>query len=57
VRTLRHVIEMRTAEGAEEELRIVFDQVARVMQSEAPGLFQDFERQDDGSWVPEHRKV
>ncbi len=25
-RTLRHVIEMRTAEGAEEELRLVFDQ-------------------------------
>ncbi len=24
-RTLRHVIEMRTAEGAEEELRLVFD--------------------------------
>ncbi len=56
-RTLRHVIEMRTADGAEEELRIVFDQVARMMQDEAPGLFQDFERQDDGSWVPEHRKV
>ena len=57
VRTLRHVIEMRTAEGAEEELRLVFDQVARVMQAEAPGLFQDFTRQDDGAWVPEHRKV
>jgi thymidylate synthase (FAD) len=56
-RTLRHVIEMRTAEGAEEELRLVFDQVARIMQAEAPGLFQDFARQDDGSWVPEHRKV
>ena len=56
-RTLRHVIEMRTAEGAEEELRIVFDQVARIMQAEAPGLFQDFAQQDDGSWVPEHRKV
>ena len=56
-RTLRHVIEMRTAEGAEEELRLVFDQVARVMQAEAPGLFQDFTRQDDGAWVPEHRKV
>ena len=56
-RTLRHVIEMRTAEGAEEELRLVFDQVARIMQSEAPGLFQDFVQQDDGSWVPEHRKV
>jgi thymidylate synthase (FAD) len=56
-RTLRHVIEMRTAEGAEEELRSVFDKIARVMQIEAPGLFQDFVREDDGSWVPEHRKV
>ena len=57
VRTLRHVIEMRTAEGAEEELRLIFDQVARLAQSEVPDLFQDFERRDDGSWVPEHRKV
>ena len=57
VRTLRHVIEMRTAPGAEEELRLVFDDVARTMCKEAPNLFQDFERQEDGSWVPEHRKV
>lgn len=57
VRTLRHVIEMRTAAGAEEELQLVFDRVAQIMQQEAPGLFQDFRRQDDGSWVPEHRKV
>lgn len=56
-RTLRHVIEMRTAAGAEEELRLVFDQVARIMLAEAPGLFQDFSRGDDGSWVPDHRKV
>jgi thymidylate synthase (FAD) len=56
-RTLRHVIEMRTAEGAEEELRLVFDQVARIMLAEAPNLFQDFVRQDDGCWVPENRKV
>jgi thymidylate synthase (FAD) len=56
-RTLRHVIEMRTAEGAEEELRLVFDQVARIMQAEAPGLFQDFARHEDGAWVPEYRKV
>src|SRR5439155_1760669 len=54
---LRNVIEMRTAEGAEEELRLIFDQVARVAQAEVPDLFQDFERDDDGSWVPEHRKV
>ena len=57
VRTLRHVIEMRTAEGAEEELRLVFDRIAAIMQAEAPGLFQDFTRQPDGSWVPEHHKV
>src|SRR5450755_2718198 len=56
-RTLRHVIEMRTAPGAEEELRLVFDTIARTMQAEAPGLFQDFVLHDDGSWVPEHRKV
>ena len=57
VRTLRHVIEMRTAPGAEEELRLVFDQVARTMLHEAPNLFQDFSRHEDGSWVPEFRKV
>jgi thymidylate synthase (FAD) len=57
VRTLRHVIEMRTALGAEEELRLVFDQIAQVLSHEAPFLFQDFVRQDDGSWVPQHRKV
>jgi thymidylate synthase (FAD) len=48
---------MRTAPGAEEELRTVFDQVARTMLVEAPLLFQDFTRADDGAWVPEHRKV
>ena len=57
VRTLRHVIEMRTAPGAEEELRIVFDEIASIMQREAPNLFQDFSRLDDGTWVPEFRKV
>ncbi len=56
-RTLRHVIEMRTAEGAEEELRLVFDEIARIMCAEAPNLFQDFVRGDDGCWIPEHRKV
>src|SRR5437899_10935130 len=36
VRTLRHVIEMRTAAGAEEELRMVFDRIAEIMVAEAP---------------------
>ena len=56
-RTLRHVIEMRTAEGAEEELRRGFDTIARSVQVEAPLLFQDFARDETGAWVPEHHKV
>jgi thymidylate synthase (FAD) len=57
LRTLRHVIEMRTAEGAEEELRFVFDEVAAVMAREAPLIFQDFERDADGCWAPRFHKV
>jgi thymidylate synthase (FAD) len=56
-RTLRHVIEMRTAAGAEEELRLVFDRVAQLMKDEAPNLFGDFERTGDGCWEPRYRKV
>jgi thymidylate synthase (FAD) len=48
---------MRTAPGAEEELRRVFDNVAETMCRELPSLFQDFRRADDGSWVSDHRKV
>ena len=57
VRTLRHVIELRTAPGAEEEMRLVFDLVARLALAEAPRLFADFARREDGAWVPEHSKV
>jgi thymidylate synthase (FAD) len=57
VRTLRHVIEMRTAPGAEEELRLIFGQVADIMRAEAPGLFQDFARNGDGAWAPRYSKV
>lgn len=57
VRTLRHVIQMRTDPSAEEELRIVFDRIGKIMQEEAPLLFADFVRTEDGAWVTEHRKV
>lgn len=57
VRTLRHVIELRTARGAEEELRLVFRQVGALMCDEAPLLFQDFAEDADGAWVPAYRKV
>ena len=57
VRTLRHVIQMRTAQGAEEELRTVFDELAGVMVREAPLIFQDFQRSPDGCWEPRYHKV
>jgi thymidylate synthase (FAD) len=56
-RTLRHVIALRTAPGAEEELRLVFDAVATLALAEAPALFGDFARGDDGAWVAGHGKV
>ena len=57
VRTLRHVIETRTAKGAEEEIRMVFDGVARVMQDKAPLLFGDFTRDGEGQWITPYSKV
>lgn len=58
IRTLRHVIELRTALGAEAEIRDVFDQVAHLMYSGgASPLFADFTRDENGVWAPKHRKV
>jgi thymidylate synthase (FAD) len=57
VRTLRHVIESRTADGAEEEIRLVFGQVGELMRKEAPVLFGDYTVTESGAWVPGWRKV
>lgn len=57
VRTLRHVISMRTAKDAEEEIRIVFDKVATIMQEWAPMLFSDYSKNPDGEWVTPYWKV
>lgn len=58
-RTLRWVIEMRTDPAAEVEIRMVFDQVAKLCQKEWPNLYQDFERTElpdgTGSWKPRLR--
>ena len=42
MRTLRHVIEMRTDPGAEEEIRIVFSKVADIAMERWPNLFADY---------------
>lgn len=62
VRALRHCITMRTDFAAEEEIRIVFDEVYKVMHEECPWLFDDFEsRYEEGNPIPwrkpKHNKV
>ena len=52
-RALRHFIEMRASEWAEEEIRKVALEMLRIMQAEAPNLFGDYEivRMEDGTEV------
>lgn len=56
IRTLRHVVQMRTDPGAEEELRFVFNKIGEIMRQEAPLLFGDFVV-EDGAWKTEYPKV
>lgn len=57
VRALRHVITMRAAPEAEEEILHVFTRVAKMMRDAEPMLFGDFEQIDGKYWVPKYRKV
>lgn len=43
IRTIRHVLEMRTSPHAEEEIRKVFGQVGMLMLRRYPNLFSDYE--------------
>jgi len=56
-RALRHVLEMRTAAGAEVEIRVVFDAIAVVAKERWPAFMQDFDKSEKGEWVPKHSKV
>ena len=57
IRALRHVITMRGAEAAEEEIFYVFGRIAEMMIKEEPLLFGDFSKNDKGAWSPRYRKV
>lgn len=64
VRAIRHVIEMRSAHGAEEEIRVFANQIAEIMQKKCPLLFGDYEPVfksgvDDSvpAWETPNRKV
>jgi thymidylate synthase (FAD) len=57
VRALRHIIYMRTALGAEEEIRLVFDDVAKLALDVTPNLMQDYSPNENQEWIPEFLKV
>jgi thymidylate synthase (FAD) len=59
-RELRWVIEMRTHESAEEEIRVVFGKVAEIVVQRYPNFFGDFQvTMIDGlpKYTPENSKV
>lgn len=57
IRTLRHVIAMRTALSAEEEIRLVMDEVAKIALAELPNIMADYDRNENAEWVPAFLKV
>jgi thymidylate synthase (FAD) len=60
IRTLRWVIEARTAPEAEEEIRLVFGKVAEIARNRWPHLFSDFESvlvEGLPHWKPKFSKV
>jgi thymidylate synthase (FAD) len=57
MRSLRHIIYMRTALGAEEEIRIVCDKMAEKALEVAPNLMQDYSPNEHREWIPEFLKV
>ena len=52
MRTLRHVIEQRTAPGAEEEIRLVFGQIAKLAIERWPNVFGDYRVEEVVNGLP-----
>lgn len=55
-RAWRHMLEMRTAPGADREIRQVFDEIGRQLKNGFPNMYQDMEPSDIG-WTFENSKV
>lgn len=54
IRALRHVLTMRCAPSAEEEICEVFSMVAKRMSEQHPHVFGDFHQNEHGYWVPKY---
>jgi len=60
MRSLRHIIEMRTNRHAEEEIRLVFNQVATICRERYPNFFADYNVEQVkgyGEWTTKSRKI
>ncbi|MFP4159178.1 MAG: FAD-dependent thymidylate synthase [Desulfobacterales bacterium] len=58
LRAWRHIIGMRTSVHAEEEIRLVGDQIAGICKKEFANVFQDmYKNEESGEWVFDHSKV
>lgn len=57
IRAVRHVLTMRAAPEAEEEIAFVYTTVAKMMLETCPELFGDFSQDENGFWSPKYRKV
>jgi thymidylate synthase (FAD) len=53
-RALRHIVEMRTSRHAEEEIRLVIDQMAAFLVRDYPMLFGDYVAEDTGDGLLEY---
>ena len=62
IRAARHIIEMRTDEHAEEEIRLVFNKIGDILKGKYPALFSDYEIKVTGAdknkeWSTTRRKA
>jgi len=57
IRSLRHIIEMRTNKAAEWEIRLVFNQVAEIVERKFPGMLYGSEVVDTGDGLREYRRL
>lgn len=57
IRAIRHIVYMRTSLGAEEEARLILDDVADHALRVTPNLMQDYSPNENQEWIPEFLKV
>jgi thymidylate synthase (FAD) len=56
-RAWRHIIEVRTSEGAEEEIQLVVDMITERLIADHPFLYQDLTKLSATNWAVRHSKI